>query len=131
MKSILKRFLLAMAIVLVVSLAAPPAHTQQADQDQSSTAPRKSDAAAVPAQHANEPQMPASGGVTTQEVKSFSGIVVKENNAVILQDLVTKVSYRLDDPSKAKSYLGKRVKVTGKLDTNSNTILIADIKLAP
>ena len=117
MKSFLGRFLLAAAIMLVVSLAVPQAHTQT-EQNQS-----------ISAQHPNEAQMPASGAVTTQEVKAFSGTIVKDNDAVTLQDPVTKLSYRLSDPGKAKPYLGKHVKVTGKLDTDNNTILMEGIEV--
>jgi uncharacterized protein (DUF2141 family) len=116
MKSFPERFLLAAAIVLLASLAVPQAHTQT-EQAQS-----------VSAQRANEGQIPASGAVTTQDVKAFSGFVMKDNNAVTLQDSVTKVSYRLSDPAKAKPYVGKRVKVTGKLDTDNNTILMEGIE---
>jgi hypothetical protein len=128
MKCVPKCLVLAAGIMVLVSAAAPLTRAQQADQDQAPTAPRKSDAAAVPAQHANEPQMPASGEATTQEAQSFSGTIVKENGAVTLKDPVTKVSYKLNDATKARQYMGKRVKVTGKLDMNSNTILIDRIE---
>ena len=54
---------------------------------------------------------------------------MKENGELVLKDLVTKVIYKLNDAAKAKQYVGKRVKVTGKLDMNSNTIQIASIEL--
>jgi predicted lipid-binding transport protein (Tim44 family) len=130
MKMFLMRLTLAVAIVFVAGIAAPPAYAQQTEQNSAPTAPRKSDAAAVPAQHANEGQMPASGETTTQAAKSFNGNIVKENGAIVLQDPVTKVTYKLDDAAKAKQYLGKRVKVTGKLDMNSNTILMENIEPA-
>jgi hypothetical protein len=38
------------------------------------------------------------------------------------------VSYQLDDQSKVKRYFGKQVKVTGKLEMNSNTIHIDSIE---
>lgn len=129
MKIFLMRLTLAVAIVFVASVAAPPAYTQQ-DQGSMQTAPRKSDSAAVPSQHANEAQMPASGETTTQEAKAFRGNVVKDNGSIVLQDPVTKVTYKLDDPGEAKQYLGKRVKISGKLDMNSNTILMENIEPA-
>jgi hypothetical protein len=130
MENFLKRVLLAAAIVLVVSLAAPPAHTLPVEQQPATWQADSTGFPAQPAaQRANEAQMPASGEVTTQELKSFSGIIVKENNAVTLQDPVTKVSYRLNDAAMARPYAGKRVKVTGKLDSDSNTILVASIEI--
>jgi hypothetical protein len=65
MKSFLKRSLFSVATVLMASLAVPQAHGQ-AEENQP-----------VPVQHANEAQMPASGAATTQESKSFSGIVMQ------------------------------------------------------
>lgn len=73
--------------------------------------------------------MPASGDTTTHEAKTFTGHIVKENGQLVLKDPVTKVSYKLDDAAKARQYVGKQVKVIGKLDMNSNTILIERIEL--
>jgi hypothetical protein len=128
MKRFLGRLGLAAALVLLAFALTPSANARQGEQNP--TAPTKPGSPTAPAEQADEAQMPASGEVTTEEAKSFSGIVTKENNALTLKDPVTKVSYKLDDPAKAKQYLGKRVKVTGKLDTNRNTILINSIKPA-
>jgi hypothetical protein len=38
------------------------------------------------------------------------------------------MSYRLDDQSKARPYLGKQVKVIGKLEMKRNTIHIDSIE---
>ncbi len=129
MKQFLMRLLFATAITLVAVVLAPPVRAQQADQYAAPAAPQKADPGAVPSQHANEGQMPASGEATTEEAKSFTGRIVKENGEMVLQDTVTKVTYRLDDVAKAKQYMGKRVKVTGKLDMDSNTIRIENIEL--
>ena len=129
MKQFLMRLLFATVITVVTVVLAPSVRAQQADQDPAPAAPHKADPAAVPSQHANEGQMPASGEATTEEAKSFTGRIVKENGEMVLQDTVTKVSYRLDDAAKAKQYIGKRVKVTGKLDMDSNTIRIENIEL--
>jgi hypothetical protein len=76
----------------------------------------------------NEPQMPAAGtDVQTQDAKSFSGRIMKENGKIVLKDPVTKTSYQIDDVSQVKPYMGKQVKVTGKLDMNSNTIRVESI----
>jgi hypothetical protein len=74
--------------------------------------------------------MPASGEVTTRDAKTFTGRIVRENGQIVLKDLVTKVSYKLSDATKAKQYLGRHVKATGKLDMNSNTILVQRIEPA-
>jgi flagellar basal body-associated protein FliL len=109
MRIFLLRLCLAVAIMVVASVAAPSAYAQSP-------------------QHANEAQMPASGEATTQDARTFSGNIVKENGNVVLQDPATKVSHKLNDSAKAKQYLGKHVKITGKLDANSNTILMESIE---
>ena len=131
MKQFLMRLLLASAVTLVAVVLAPPVHAQQGNQDSAPSAPQKADPAAVPSQHANEGQMPASGEATTEEAKSFTGRIVKENGGMVLEDKVTKVTYRLDDAAKAKQYAGKRVKVICKLDMDSNTIRVQSIALVP
>jgi uncharacterized protein YdeI (BOF family) len=131
MRPFLMRLLFASAITLVAVVLAPPVHAQQADQNSTPTAPQKVDPARAPSQHGNEGQIPASGEATTEETKSFTGRIVKENGEMVLEDTVTKVTYRLDDPAKAKQYVNKRVKVTGKLDLDSNTIRIASIEVLP
>jgi hypothetical protein len=123
--------LLVMVVTVVAITGGTLAWGQQSaaqapDEDRSASAPRKADPAAVPPQQ-NDGQIPASGEATTQEAKSFSGNIVKENGKLVLKDPVTKVIYKLDDAAKAKQYEGKRVKVTGKLDMNTNTIHVESI----
>lgn len=74
--------------------------------------------------------MPASGETTTQALKYYSGNIIRENGEIVLQDPVTKVIHKLDDPAKAKGYIGKRVKITGKLDTNTNVIQVEKVEAA-
>jgi uncharacterized protein YdeI (BOF family) len=128
MKTFLLRLLAASAITLVAVVLPPPVHAQQ---ETAPSAPQKADPVAVPSQHGNEGQIPASGEATTEEAKSFTGRIVKQNGDMVLEDTVTKVTYRLDDAAKAKQYTGKRVKVTGKLDMDSNTIRIVSIEVIP
>jgi hypothetical protein len=128
MKQFLRRLIFATAITFLAVVLAPAAHAQQTDQDPAPATAHKADPTAVPNQQANEAQMPASGEATTQEAKFFTGMIVKENQEMVLKDPVTKVTYKLDDVAKAKPYVGKRVKVTGKLDMDSNTIRIETIE---
>jgi hypothetical protein len=128
MKQSLLQLLVVLGILLLTIISPPPVYAQQTDQDSSPTAPQKSDSPGVPPQHANEAQMPASGATTTEAPKTFSGTILSESGKILLKDPVTKVVYELDDASKAKQFLGKTVKVTGKLDTNSNKILMKSIE---
>ena len=72
--------------------------------------------------------MPSSGDAQTQEALAFTGRVAKKQGQLVLNDPLTKMSYRLDGQAKAKPYLGKQVKVTGKLAMRSNTIHIDSIE---
>ncbi len=45
----------------------------------------------------------------------------------MLKDPVTKMIYQLDDASKAKPFLGKQVRVIGKLNLDSNLIHVNSI----
>ena len=127
MKRILQQYSAAAAVTLLATVLGPSMHAQQADQDPSPTAPERTNPA-VPQAQQNEAQMPASGEATTREAKVFTGRIVKEDGQIILKDPITKVSYKLDDTAKAKQYLGKQVKATGKLDLNTNTIQLERIE---
>jgi hypothetical protein len=68
------------------------------------------------------------GDAQTLDALAFAGRLVKENGRILLKDAVTKMSYQLDDQSKARPYVGKQVKVVGKLDLDSNMIYIDRIE---
>jgi hypothetical protein len=137
MKRFLGQFPLAAAVTLLSMLLLttlfltttliPRLQAQQADQDPSPSAPAKTNPADSQASP-NEAHMPASGEATARDAKTFTGHMVKENGQIVLKDTVTKVSYKLDVEAKAKPFLGKQVKVTGKLDTNTNTIQLEHIE---
>jgi uncharacterized protein YdeI (BOF family) len=120
----MKKFLLHLSLAAAVSVltlaVAPSAHAQQAGQDPAPTAAQQ------PQQ--NDAQMPSSSDPATHQDKAFTGRIVKENGDLVLKDPVSKVTYKLSDPAKAKDFVGKQVKVTGKLDMNSNTIEVNGIE---
>ncbi len=150
MNNFLFRLSLAAALALGVVVLNSAANAQEPNTQEpaATTPPQQQAPAATPAtsqeptaapqqeQHEpaatsqqNEPQMPAAGtDAQTQDAKSFSGRVMKENGKIVLKDPVTKTSYQIDDVSKVKPYIGKQVKVTGKLDMNSNTIHVESIE---
>jgi len=63
-----------------------------------------------------------------QDAKPFSGTIVKEKGKFVLKDTATKMSYQLDDQDKAKQFEGKQVKVTGKLNIETNLIHVENIE---
>jgi hypothetical protein len=76
-------------------------------------------------------QSPADNpGQAEQQVQTFTGKLEKSKGKVVLKDESTKSSYELDNPSQAKQYLGKKVKVTGTLDPATNMIHVTDIGMA-
>jgi len=130
MKGFVVYLVLATTATLLALSLQPPVQGQNGDQDPAVTTPRQHpDPSAGQQPQQNDAHMPSSGDTTTQEAKTFTGRIVKENGEVVLKDPITKVSYKFDNPAKAKQYMGKEVKVTGKLDMNSNTIQIASIEL--
>jgi cell division septation protein DedD len=109
----------------------PAATTPPQQQQPTATPPDQAPAAATEQQQqpnespSNETQ---SNDMKSQDAKSFTGQVAKEKGKLVLRDPVTKMSYKLDDQDKAASYVGKQVKVTGKLDMNTNTIQVESIE---
>jgi hemolysin activation/secretion protein len=109
----------------------PAATTPPQQQQPTATPPDQAPAAA-----AEQPQQPnesqsnetQSNDMKGQDAKSFTGQVAIEKGKIVLKDPVTKMSYQLDDQAKAANYVGKQVKVTGKLDMNSNTIQVESIE---
>ena len=63
----------------------------------------------------------------TQESLAFTGRLVKVKGRILLTDPVTKMDYELDNASKAKPFVGRKVKVIGRLNLNSNTIHVDSI----
>jgi hypothetical protein len=128
MKNFLTRILLALAITLIAMSLMLPAHAKDANGEPSPPVSRQSPSAASQQSPQLPAESPAAGEVQTQEALAFTGRVVKVRKVFVLQDATTKVSYQLDDQSKVKRYFGRQVKVTGKLEMNSNTIHIDSIE---
>lgn len=132
-KKFVIRILLAAAFTLVVSALASSAQAQQADEDPAPANPRQQQPATAPKSPPQQ-QAPAASkdaqgdDAQTQDALAFTGRIANEDGHLVLRDPVTKMSYRLDDPGKVKAYLGKQVKVVGRLEMKSNTIHIDSIE---
>ena len=136
MKNFLIRILLAAASTWVTFGLASSAQAEQADEDPVPTRPHQQEPTTAPK---SPPQRqspePSSDDAQTQQalaftgrVTAFTGRVSSEQGRLVLNDPVTKMSYQLNDQSKAKPYVGKQVKVIGKLEMKSNTIHIESIE---
>lgn len=66
----------------------------------------------------------------TQEAFAFTGQVAQTKRVLVLMDPITKIAYQLDDQVRARRYIGRQVKVIGRLDLKSNTIRIDTIRAA-
>jgi hypothetical protein len=137
MRTLLVRILLAAAVTLAAFVAVGRA--QQADEDAAPMTPHQREPLA-PAQPST-PQRPATGADQktaasnsndeTQDALAFTGRVVKQRGVLVLSDPVTRMIYQMDNPSKVKPYVGRRVKIVGKLELKSNTIHIESVELVP
>lgn len=117
MESSLSRVLL--LTVLTLGVSAPQVNGAPVLLHRSTPTSQKSNSDVSP---------PSPVDVQTQEALVFTGRVIRMNAQFVLNDPTTKVTYKLNDQSKAKQYLGRKVKVTGKLEMRSNTIQIAHIE---
>ena len=62
-----------------------------------------------------------------QSEKEFTGTIVNDGHSVRLKDSTGNANYKLDDQKRAKTYVGKPVRVRGKLDAATNTIQVDSI----
>jgi hypothetical protein len=123
MKNLLTRILLAVAVTLVAFALASSARAQQADEDPAPATPRPQQ----PPQ-AHDAAIPSPADTQTQETLTFTGRVIIEQEQLVLNDPIAKMRYQLEAQAKAKPFVGKQVKVTGKLEMRSKTIHIDSIE---
>ncbi len=71
---------------------------------------------------------PAPGASADAQTQSFSGTIVKARNHYVLK--TDKMTYQLDDETKAKQFEGKQVNVSGTLDKSTSVIRVTDIQPA-
>src|ERR1700739_3290045 len=100
----MKKFVLAVAGALLILMAVPTIEL------------------AIPAQKSAR---------QTPKAKTFTGTIVKRGDNFVLNDVVNKTAYMLDDAEQASQFEGKKVKVTGTVDVASNTLHVETIKEIP
>jgi hypothetical protein len=133
MKDILFRLLVAAALTLAALALSSSAQGQQADEDATPTNSRpqgKAQQSSPPTETQTSPSVP-SGGNQTQDELAFTGRIEQDKGTLILKDPITKLSYQLDDQARARKFIGKQVKIKGKLEMRSNTIEVVSIELLP
>ena len=60
--------------------------------------------------------------------RTFTGVIARAGDRVVLTDPLTKTHYQLDDQRKALDMVNKNVKVTGTLDPSTGTIRVRAIE---
>jgi Protein of unknown function (DUF5818) len=73
-------------------------------------------------------QPPAQGQDSAAETKTFTGMIVKSGDNLVLADAESGTTFQLDDQQKAQEFVGKKVKVSGVLDTASGMIRVSAIE---
>jgi len=128
-KIFLFRIPLAAAVTLVAFALASSAPAQPAEEDPAPAVPRPQPSLTGPSS-SQQQGLPdsSSNDAQTQAALAFTGRVTNEHGQLVLRDRVTKMTYKLDDQSKAKRFVGKQVKVVGKLEMKSNIIHIESIE---
>jgi len=107
--------------ILTTAIAIQPAMAQ-------SSSPTQQDPSNPSSATQSSPQSSSPSTSGTMDSQTFTGKVTKSGSKYLLKDEATRTSYTLDDQDRAKQFEGKSVKVTGKLDATSNTIVVATIE---
>jgi uncharacterized protein DUF5818 len=62
------------------------------------------------------------------ETKTFTGMIVKSEDKFVLADAENGTTFQLDDQQKAQEFVGKKVRVSGVLDTATGMIRVSAIE---
>jgi len=71
---------------------------------------------------------PAPEASADAQPQNFTGTIVKAKNHYVLK--TDKMTYQLDDETKAKQFEGKQVNVSGTADNSTGVIRVTDIQPA-
>jgi cytoskeletal protein RodZ len=98
----------------------PPDPQTQQPSTQPSTAPQS---------QTQTPSNETSSSSAQSAEQTFQGTISQSQTGYILKDSAG-VTYQLDDQKRAKDFSGQNVKVTGTLDSSTNTIRVSAISPA-
>ncbi len=70
-------------------------------------------------------------GAASVKPRPFMGTVLRRNGIYVLRAGDLEYKLELDDPDKARRYLGQSVKILGTLDKQANTLHIKTIERSP
>jgi hypothetical protein len=87
-------------------------------------------AAQQPQRPADQPSSQAqqqSSASSQQSAKTFQGKIARADEQLVFWDPSSQTAYQLDDQTKVTPYEGKNVKLTGTVDTKTNTLHVLDV----
>lgn len=79
-----------------------------------------------PDQPNSQPQ-PQTNTNNQQSAKMFQGKIARADEQLVFWDPSSQTAYQVDDQTRVAPYEGKDVKVTGTVDTKTNTLHIVDV----
>ncbi len=110
----------------------PDPQTQQPSTQPSTSQPSTAPETQTPSTQTPSTQTPSSetsSSSAPSAEQTFQGTISQSQSGYILKDSAG-VTYQLDDQKKAKDFSGQNVKVTGTLDSSTNTIRVSAISPA-
>ena len=76
----------------------------------------------------NRPTAQQTDPNSAAEVRTFTGTIVESGDNLVLADAESGTTFQLDDQQKAQEFVGKKVKVSGVLDTATGVIRVSAIE---
>lgn len=114
-------FLFAILCLFALSARCPAQEDRRQKQEQS---PQQS-------QYRDQAQTTQQDQQQTGSEQSITGKVSEKFGKYYLEELMRKTSYELQDSWQLKQYLGQKVRVTGKVDTEHNILHVIAITKIP
>ena len=118
-----RKYLIFICLILLqemIATASAAQDSQRQKQEQSSQQNQYRDQAQKPQQNLEQ-----------QDTQSYAGKVSESHSKFYLEEARSKTSYQLEGTWSAKRYLGKKVRITGTLDTETNVLHVVTISVSP
>jgi hypothetical protein len=80
-----------------------------------------------PADQSNTRPQQQTNASSQQSANTFQGKIARADEQLVFWDPSSQTAYQVDDQSKVAPYEGKNVKLTGKVDTKTNTLHVVDV----
>ena len=118
-----RRALAFFSIILFQEIVATPCVAQDSQRQK----PEQSSQQNLYRDQAQKPQQ----NLQQQETQSYAGKVSEKHSKFYLEEARSKTTYQLEGTWSAKRYLGKKVRITGSLDAETNVLHVVTISISP